>query len=364
MGFEAANLLLVARLAADDAVGRADMLRDVGAYMSHRLTPAEVRSAVDEVLASLLDRGEVTERRGTASLTAAGRRAALARIGARKQPADWGEVRDVHLVALALGIEQPPPRLLKAVARPDGLRSAIIARHYDLRLAPGASPARVRGLLAVVALERAFGNKIKGSIESGAGMPTKMSRMLAAQLLHKPRDPGTDARLLAALAAECVGAGRPTAEALRYSLIRNYMTELIGEAGRPDTKSATPPKSSVQVAAEAVTKFEPAKRPPAASRPDLAGFVREVHRAADAHAEGWPGNRKSFICHVWREIAARYPEWGLSEVEFKGMLAEAHRTGHLVLVNADLRDKSRLEELQTSAINYKNTVWHFVRLPA
>ena len=44
------------------------------------------------------------------------------------------------------------------------------------------------------------------------------------------------------------------------------------------------------------------------------------------------------------------------------MLAEAHRTGHLVLATADLRDKSLLKELQDSAITYKNTVWHQLRV--
>jgi hypothetical protein len=44
------------------------------------------------------------------------------------------------------------------------------------------------------------------------------------------------------------------------------------------------------------------------------------------------------------------------------MLAEAHRMGSIVLANADLKDKSRMQELESSAISYKNTVWHFVRV--
>jgi hypothetical protein len=53
--------------------------------------------------------------------------------------------------------------------------------------------------------------------------------------------------------------------------------------------------------------------------------------------------------------------WALTEIEFKCMLTEAHRTGLIVLANADLKDKCALKELQDSAVIYKNTVWHYVR---
>jgi hypothetical protein len=81
-----------------------------------------------------------------------------------------------------------------------------------------------------------------------------------------------------------------------------------------------------------------------------------------ANAEGWPGNRKAFISRVWRGVAEEYAAWGLSEIEFKSMLAEAHRTGHVVLSSADIKSKASLAEVQASAIAYKNTVWHFIRV--
>ncbi len=83
--------------------------------------------------------------------------------------------------------------------------------------------------------------------------------------------------------------------------------------------------------------------------------------ATDATAEGWAGNRKAFISKVWERIQAGHAGWQLTEIEFKCMLTEAHRTGLLVLANADLKDKRALRELQASAVVYKNTVWHYVR---
>ena len=44
------------------------------------------------------------------------------------------------------------------------------------------------------------------------------------------------------------------------------------------------------------------------------------------------------------------------------MLTEAHRTGLLTLVTADLKNPRTLKELQESAISYKNTIWHFIRV--
>ena len=42
------------------------------------------------------------------------------------------------------------------------------------------------------------------------------------------------------------------------------------------------------------------------------------------------------------------------------MLVEAHRTGHVVLGSADIKNKESLKDVQDSAIVYKNTVWHFI----
>ena len=71
---------------------------------------------------------------------------------------------------------------------------------------------------------------------------------------------------------------------------------------------------------------------------------------------------KAFISHVWRSIQSTHSRWGVTEIEFKAMLAEAHRTGLIMLANADLRSKDKAKDVHESAINYKNTVWHYVRV--
>jgi hypothetical protein len=107
-----------------------------------------------------------------------------------------------------------------------------------------------------------------------------------------------------------------------------------------------------------------AAAPPAAQPPDLSGFALEVRRCAAGEAQGWSGDRKAYISHVWRSMRERRPEWGLSETEFKLLLAEAHRSGQLALANADLKDESNIKDVQESAVVYRNAVFHFIRVDA
>jgi hypothetical protein len=151
---------------------------------------------------------------------------------------------------------------------------------------------------------------------------------------------------------------------LRTAIIRASVTRSLSG----DQPQATP--QPIAVVRSSAPELAPAPRPEpelpprpaAATRPDLAGFANVVQSAASARAEGWAGNRKAFISHVWSVVQEKHPEWGLTDIEFKAMLAEAHRTGHVVLANADLKDKKSMKDLQDSAVAYKNTVWHFVRV--
>jgi hypothetical protein len=89
-----------------------------------------------------------------------------------------------------------------------------------------------------------------------------------------------------------------------------------------------------------------------------------VRRCAAGEAQGWSGDRKAYISRVWRSLRQQRPDWGLSEIEFKGLLAEAHRLGQLALANADLKDASDIKDVQDSALSYKNAVFHFIRVDA
>ncbi len=355
--------LLLARIACEGGATRSDLARDAGALLQHKLSPAEVRAAVDAGVAALTQRGFAIETRGRLSATAAGTEVAGSFIEAGSLPlAGWDQVRDTALVAKALGLGREQASRKKSLARPEGLRTAILQTTYGLKGKKNIPDAKLRAQLALVALERAFGNKIKAGFAKGAGLPSKAARTLAGQLAASPREFATDAKLIAQLAADAIGAAQTDPDIVRLTLLRRMMTQLIdaqpkaeNRATRPaSAQSIQPPRLVDRVANDR----KPANGPP--PRPGLEDFSAAVKRAAAKSAHGWPA--KAFISRVWDAIRVEHEIWALSEIEFKSMLIEAHRRGALALANADLRSKDLRDDIERSATPDRNTVWHYVRI--
>ncbi len=363
--------LVMARLGAGTGATRAEIVRDLMPLVAHKFSPAEWRARAAEDAAALVAAGLAAETRGRLAPTSAGEQALRALCGQKGTlPSTWADMRDQRLVARALGLEQEGPQRLKALATPEGLRALVLQKSFGLPLKGNQTANRLRVELAVVALERAFGNKIKGGLGGSGGFSAKAGRLLAAQLSARPRDFGSDGRLIAELAAEQCGSPQADADALRLALLRRLATSLLGATVPVPLPAATGAagvrpavRESPAAAPTPANDAEPAAlSAPVSSRPGIEDFAREVKAAAERSAEGWPGNRKAFISRVWQAIRASWTEWHLSEIEFKCMLAEAHRAGQIVLANADLKDKRSIADIEASAISYKNTVWHYIRV--
>jgi len=353
-------LVLVRVAAAERGVTKAELVGDFAPLAAHRLPAGHWRALLEREIGALADAGLVTAKTAGLEATEAGIARAGIFLGLRGNlPRSWVEVRDVRLVAKVLGLERDSARRLKALAAPDGLRAAILLKAYKLKIKGVPTASRLRSALAAVALERAFGNKVQAGLAGKLGLSAKAGRLLAGQLSRRPRDFGTDRRLVAALAAEHADAIQTDGEALRLALLRRF----IEESGEPAPKGEPRRKP----AATSVIRTRPAPAPaPApieiAVRPDLAGFAQAIKAHAAARAQGWPGDRKAYISHVWQHVRDVRSDWGLSEIEFKAMLAEAHRAGHVVLANADLKDGASAKDIQDSALAYKNAVFHFIRV--
>ncbi len=377
-----------------------DIARDVLPLLGAKASPEIWRIEVGRLVAALIA-GELIERRGdTLAATPLGHAAAAEFLGSRKALATgWAAIREIALMAKALDIGAGSPSRLKLVGKADGLKALIIIQNWGLKIKGSPSASRLRSALAVKALERAFGNQMRSGLGDKSALPAKAGRLLAGQLSRSGRVFGTDARLVAALAAEAVDAPGCDLASLQLAVLRRFIGRADGVTAEPRRKRGSgrkaklgaapvaplvvvPPIVSPEAAAPSSPimspgSIQPEHEPPPLSdlqavprpvldalspvRPDPDGFARAVHEAADAAAEGWAGNRRAFICKVWGIVQSQHPEWALSEIEFKCMLAEAHRTGLVVLANADLKDKRALKELQASAVTYKNTVWHYVR---
>lgn len=355
------RLMVLARIACDEGATRPELARELGPYVG--VGPV-ARMPIEAELAQLVRAGHAIESRSRFTASPEGVEKLYADLNIKALPKTWTELRDIRLVGKALGLEREPPSRLKGLTEPDVLRAEVLIKFYGLALKGSSSPIKLRTALAVTALERAFGNRIKGELSASTGLNAKASRVLAGQLLLKPRDAGTDKRLVAMLAAEAVGSPRIDIDLLRVGILGRYALgkSAAAPSSRPEPVAALPATVAVQPAVPAPASAASAQRPSASNRPDLPGFVKVVQAAACAHAEGWPGNRKALISRVYAAIMKEHSGWGLSLVEFKAMLAECHRIGKLALVTADLKDKRILDELKQSQIVYKNTVWHLVRV--
>jgi len=366
--------LVLARIACTGGATRAEIVRDLAPLFAHRLSPAEWRTAAGSEIGELIRAKLATDKRGRLTATDAGIGEADRTLGFKgASHAEWPDLRDLRLVALALGAAGDGAAKQKALMRPEGLRALILTHGYRLPKKSNPTTGWLRAQLALVALERAFGNKLKSGLGSGDGLAPKAGRLLAGHLFRRPLDFGTDQKLLVALAAEQVDAVQTDLDALRAAVLRGLgsralETRLPAKAA-PQPSTSTPKLKLVGGAAAAIaaqpapqSQPRPAPAPAAVARPDLQQFARAVNAAASGCAEGWAGNRKAYISNVWAAIRAARAEWAVTEIEFKCMLAEAHRAGEVVLANADLIDKRFLKELEASALPYKNTVWHFVRV--
>jgi hypothetical protein len=351
------QVALVRIAASEGRASRAVLVQDLAALVPHRLPLAQWRALVDREVDGLLANGFVIEAGAHLGLSDAGS-ASVRRFLAVKGtlPRGWQELRDVRLIAKALGLERLAAKDLKLLARPDGLRAAVVQSAYKLKIKGIASPSRLRSALAALALQRAFGNQIKAGLAGKGGLPAKAGRLLAGQLSRAPRDFGTDTRLIAALAAEQIGGKQADVQALRRAVLCRFLDGAVANA---KVAVRAPPRAA---------DLQPVRplgiAPPRvlSSRPDLQGFVSEVCRQAAALAHGWVGNRKAYISHVWRALEQVRSDWCLSEIEFKCMLVEAHRAGQLALANADLKDHKSIKDVQESAVVYKNAVFHYIRV--
>jgi hypothetical protein len=361
--------LILVRVSAAGGATRAEVVSDLAPLFSHKLSPADWRRLAEKEIGQLVASGLAAEDKSRLAATEMGVRATARYLGLKAlEPASWDELRDIALIAKGLGLEKETPARLKQLARIDGLRTMIVQNAFGLSVKKNAAPTKLRAQLAVLALERAFGNRIKAGFGKGSSLSAKAGRLLAGQLSQNPRAFTTDAKLIAELAAENAGARDATLDGLRTGVLRGLGARALeaGSAELPnaDERPAIPVRVSAPAPAMAAVANdpEPAQSQPKPHRPDLGQFATAVKAAAALRAEGWPGSRKAFISHVWDAIRTTEPSWQVSEIEFKCMLAEAHRLGAIVLANADLKDKKSIKDLESSAVPYKNTVWHFVRV--
>ena len=315
-------------------LGTARLARDLEPLVAHRLSATQWRHTLGQTLMGLASDGTLNLSASRLEPTAKSWRRRDELLGHRvPSDARWPELRDVHLIASALGVAREPRRWA-CLATNGGLRRTVLECAFGIRIKDTNGLTTVRDTLARLALRR--GTVTGDAAVNSASLSARDRRAQAATLLLRDATPRTDQQLIAEIAAEQAGAKGTTPADLRLQLLRRYL------AGEGFTAVAVP---------------KPPQKPF-----DLMEFLAEVRNFAREVAQGWHGNRRALISRVFPALAGAHPEWGLDVERFKALLAEAHRAGRLHLVNADLRDRSILNELQASAIAYHNMIMHFIRV--
>ncbi|MEO0799776.1 MAG: hypothetical protein AAFY53_11290 [Pseudomonadota bacterium] len=364
----ATAVLALVRIAPANGVTRSELTRDLTPLLSHKLSPSEFRAELDGAVLALDEAGLIIEHRGRFRLTETGRQDVAARLGMASlsqrgsDPTDaadgWTEIRDQHLTALALQRPELPLTRKKLLAKPDGLRMAIVQRAFDLKLRRVPTPARIRAALAGVALKRVMRGELSTDIRVDGGVDAATGRALAAHLARRPRPFSSDTQLIAALAAEVIGAAQSDPATLRLVLIRQYVNTFGVGAVQADIG---PPEQTQSVRADIDDgKALPDANEEASAR--MEAFVDAVLTAAENCSRGWAGNRKAFVSETYDLWSAGSGAARLELDDFKALLAEAHRTGHVTLAGADLKTPTELDALRRSEIPHRNTAWHFIRL--
>lgn len=350
-------VLLRLTFGAPEGETEVQLRKDLHPLVMQQMSASDWRSTLGHVIVTLVENGHMRPVRANAYM---GTEKCEERVRdflkvSRLPKAPWHEIRDGHLIALALGLT-PGAKLVARLTTAEGLRIAILTRHFNLPFdLATATTEQIRYGLAKTAEQRGL----------TAGIPTtggenslsqKEAVMMGAKLLKSRHVVESDGELLACLAAEAVGAMNESAAELRQMLFRQLITSRESSPLAGDNEGHVT-SNHLQATGEPNPNGTIEAAPP-----PLALFTSEVKSIAEEIAVGWPGNRRAFISHVWQALREKFPLWHLSEEQYKEMILSAHRSGQLRLAIADLRDKTNLDDVTQSRIAYKNSEWHFIRV--
>ena len=342
--------LVLARLmvAGDAGQTRSELGRSLAPLGAQSRSRAEWRQALADSLDGLAAAGRLTiAGRGRVAITAVGREAAIAALGAPtgSEHPRWRPLRDTYLVARALGL--PPPDTAARRTRlgsADGLRAAILWARHDLPLGDYPTITEARDALLWRHL----------MAEGTAARLAQRGSSLAAQ-------PFTQGRVILALLQDLLGSTRPAdwQTALRQVVTRDagarrsspdaLRLAIIGTAWEPTAETQAPPP-------------QPQPQPQAEADIDYPAFAREVRQAAERSPSGRFGDDKVFINHAWKQLRADGKDRGLDLASFKRHLLEASRRELLILSRADMAYSMNQGDVADSTIHYLDDTLHFLRL--
>jgi hypothetical protein len=315
-----ADLLLVRLLPATKRPPTANQVRTgLAKFFRRPLTADQWQEVTDRL------RGDgLLEPKGL-RLTEAGRGRALAFLGVNELPprTQWKNIQARYLVPKALGLAPDTEETRKQLQRKDGVASLLLKRHFRLPVGTGSSLGSVLEALACKELGFPDATSLKDL------KAVVLSRLLGSEKRL------SDEQLAKQLPRVLLGASRGGVDGLRDKV-------LCGWADGPDDTGAA-------VSEPRTVDF------------DLPTFANTV-KAAARHCppEGWFGDNKVFINHVWRRLRddPGFPPMDLPG--FKQRLIEANADNLLTLSRADLVQVMNPADVSESETHHLNAVFHFI----
>ncbi len=320
-------------LPARKPVAKSDLDKALRRYFADRVAmpAAQWREELDRSVAHLQEAGLVDA--AALRLTEQGRALALRLLGvdALSPQASWTTVRNRHLMAVALGIRPGTKAEWDRLGTADGLRAAILARHYPLPLGPVPTISRVLHALAWLQL------KVAHAVDLPLDKDFSRNAVLSLTLLRGRTSKNPEALL----AAEVTGAAGTQLDKVREAVLCNWVAAETASPPSPPSPSPLPPCPPVGF--------------------DLAAFSAQVMALARSAVAGRFGDHKVFIAYVWDGYQQQPGAAPLTRAEFDAHLVEANRQGLLRLGRADLVGGMDPDDVRRSEIRLPYSSFHFVR---
>jgi hypothetical protein len=271
----------------------------------------EARAAITQTLNELRARGLVDPTRR--ALTDDGRRALRGALQLERTPT-WREVRDLHLPALALGLQPGSAEAKRALQDGEAIQASVLGAELGVR--------EVRTL-------RELCNEL---VVASLGMaPTRvtLNRILAHVLAQRAgvEAKGEPSELGARLAAAALRARKSDKRSLARALARRWTTSNGASAPAPGSNDFS------------------------------AAVVAAVPRVGPT---GRYGPEKVFISALWRALPDSAKSGGMTLEVFKRWLLDANAAGSVVLARADLVGAMDPTLVSESEVADRGATFHFV----
>lgn len=241
----------------------------------------------------------------------------------------WLALRNRYLIALALDLESPSPSQLNRLATADGLRAAVLVKHYLLPIEPLPTLDHALDVLA----EQELSPKSRQATRNS----NSVDRDEALRLALIPHQPG---ELKACLPAFVTHAQNNSIESIRQAVINGWLNGC-------DAHEYRFLSGDVEVAEDSTV--------------DLPSFARQIQDLASRTKTGKFGGNKLFLSHLWNTYHRHPSTPDVSREQFDQYLLEANRQKLITLSRADLMSEMDPKDVEASEISLPPATFHFLR---